>query len=93
MSKTCHTPHCSGTVGDNSQIGLCRNCYSAMYYWHKKGPRALVRRSQKLQIFRGRMDLLMPSSTALIKYTKPKPLAIMPGEFIKGRKRKIKLAV
>jgi hypothetical protein len=60
-----------------------------MYYWHKKSPKELVQRAQKLQIYRGRMDLLMPSATVTMPYRRPKQgLEIMPGEFKKGKKRK-----
>ena len=88
MSQVCHTPNCDGDVGDNSVIGLCRKCYASVRYWHRKSLKAQVLRTQQLQIFRGRMDLMMPASTTTMPYRKPKqPLAILPGEFRKGKKR------
>ena len=92
-TRYCYTPNCDGEVGENSTIGLCKNCYASMYYWHKKSPKALIERAQKLQIYRGRMDLLMPSATDILPYSKPKkPLQVMPGEFKKLKKRKTKRA-
>lgn len=94
MSKLCYTPNCSNTVGDCSSIGLCKACYSSIYYWHKKSPRALIQRAQQLEVFCGRMDLLTPGNVSTMNRRKPvKPLAIMPSEFRKGKKRKAKKAV
>jgi len=91
MSQVCHTPNCNGEVGEKSKIGLCKKCYSAIHYWHKKTPKALVKRAQQLQIYRGRMDLMMPTATSTMPYKKPKEgLEFMPGDFRKGRKRKVR---
>lgn len=87
MNTACHTPNCDGDVGENSQIGLCTRCYGSIRYWHKKSIKAQIQRQQQLQIFRGRMDLMMPSSTVTMPYRKPKErLAIMPGELKKFKK-------
>lgn len=89
MSRKCHTPNCNGDVGERSKIGLCHKCYSAIHYWHKKKPKALIARAQQLQILRGRMDLMMPTATSTMPYKKPtEALEFMPGEFRKGKRRK-----
>ena len=90
MSQSCHTHNCEGEVGDNSSIGLCKSCYSYMYYWHKKTPKELIHRARRLQIFEARMDLLVPINASIErpKRGKIKPLAIMPGEFKKGKRPK-----
>lgn len=90
--QSCHTVNCEGTVGEYSTIGLCKACYSYMYYWHKKTPKELVNRSRQLQKFEARMDLLLPNNTSIVrpKRTKVKPLAVMPGEFKKAKKPKLR---
>jgi hypothetical protein len=91
MSRKCHTPNCEVLVGERSIIGLCPRCYGAINYWHKKSPKALVKRAQQLQLYRGRMDLMMPAATSTMPYKKPKhALEFMPGEIRKGKKRKAK---
>lgn len=91
MSTKCHTPNCDKEVGERSIIGLCSKCYSAIHYWHKKSPKQLIKRAQNLQLYRGRMNLLMPSGTATLPDKKPtRQLDIMPGEFRKGKKRKVR---
>lgn len=91
MSTVCHTPNCTGEVGERSVIGLCGKCYSAIHYWHKKSPKQLIKRAQDIQIYRGRMDLMMPSATSTMPYKKPtRQLDVMPGEFRKGKRRKVR---
>jgi hypothetical protein len=92
MSQPCHTPDCDGEVGDNSTIGLCKSCYSYVYYWHRRSPKQLIHRAQRIQLYSSRMEMMMPGNVSLTqpRKTKVKPLTVMPGEFKKTKKRKTK---
>jgi len=45
--------------------GLCKRCYSGLYYWSKKSVTEVVQRKLKLRLFMNRMDIVEPTVSAL----------------------------
>lgn len=41
--------------------GLCKACYSGMYYWKGATPTRILRRIKQLTRLQSRMDTLMPT--------------------------------
>lgn len=61
MTQKCATPPC-----DNQVVAarLCRQCYSGVYYWMKKGVKSMMARRHRLQVFQERIDSISPSKVA-----------------------------
>jgi hypothetical protein len=64
MHKQCEVSECDreATIG-----GLCSPCYQGLYYWMKKTPTGVIKRSKQLRVLKSRLDLLSgaqrPSNT------------------------------
>lgn len=66
-SKKCSTPSCT----DEAECaGLCKPCYSGVYYWMKKGVAAAMHRASRLRVFQERMDAIRPANVSHIRQRK-----------------------
>lgn len=53
----CLVEHCDRPV-ECPKSGLCKRCYSGLYYWSRKSVTEIVKRKQKLRVFMDRMDIM-----------------------------------
>jgi len=53
----CVVEHCDRAV-EHPRSGLCKRCYSGMYYWSRKSVTEIVKRQQKLRVFMDRMKMM-----------------------------------
>lgn len=85
---TCKTSGCN----DEAKIlGLCKKCYSYMYYYRQKTQKDIVDRMQQIIIWESRLDLLMPHSVTVKRFKRTiSPLEEIPGLAVKNRKQKNK---
>ena len=84
MTEYCQTPGCDNEA---KCLNLCASCYSALYYWQKRSPQALIDRARRLQLFEARMDLLMPANVEIPRYRRTSAkLEILPGNSKKDKK-------
>ena len=79
----CDNPvECPGT-------GTCKACYQSILNWTKKRPAHIMQRARNIEKYSARMQVIVPSNTALIK---PKRIELigMPGTLTKKYKLKHK---
>lgn len=67
MSKTkekkqCLVPSCDS---DAYAAGLCKACYSGMYYWKNRTPGDVIKRMRQVQRLQDRMEMLTPNVRTL----------------------------
>jgi hypothetical protein len=86
MAEKCAIAGCSGNV-DCPTMGICKACYSSMYYWSRKKPKEMLVRAQNLTKYEARMNIMMP---AKIVYEKPPmtTLTVLPGANKRYKKKK-----
>ena len=56
--------HCNNKIADGSETGLCKSCYSALYYWGDKTIGRMMKRMRKLELFHARMEMLTGVTSA-----------------------------
>lgn len=86
----CSVENCNGVIGDQSITGLCPRCYSSLHSWQfKKNARERVARANALNLYINRLMYLLPDDKVelLNQRKKYKPLAILPGQVKKYRKK------
>lgn len=56
--------HCGNHIGDASESGLCKRCYSALYYWEDKTLTHKMKRMRNLELFHARLEFLTGVTSA-----------------------------
>ena len=62
--------HCGNKVGPDSETGLCRPCYSALYYWQDKTIGRKMKRMRDLEKFHARMEHITGVASAAARRKK-----------------------
>lgn len=84
----CVTHLCPGEIGEGSITGLCTRCYSSIYTWQKRSKADIVKRAMTLRLYEARMNFMLPAKVRILSGdNKYEPLAVMPGQVKKYRKR------
>jgi len=83
----CHIAGCTNNI-ECPTMGICKCCYSSMYYWSRKTPKALLKRANDLIRFESRVNAMIPVN---IKISRPpiQVIHVLPGSK-KQYKRKLK---
>ena len=56
--------HCGNKVGAQSETGLCKQCYSAMYYWEDKTIARKMKRMRNLEKYHARLEAITGVTSA-----------------------------
>ena len=70
MPRICEVPECgeqiTDTKGTHGGLPICHRCQSSLYYWRKKGPKAIRARDERLQFWRARLEYVQPRIARIV---------------------------
>ncbi len=85
MSKICIIENCDNSV-NHPTMGLCKTCYSSMYYWSRKSLKQMLQRAVNLSKYECRLNSMLPSAK-IVDHPMPVTLLVKPGSKKRFKKK------